>query len=250
MTHSKMTFSPVQVGRAGEEVALQIEAAILDGRLAPGDRLPSERELQAQFGTGRGVVREALKALKQKGLVEVRKGAKGGAFVKKLEVSIASESLALFLTQNGVAPERVVEFRESIDRTVTTLAVARAPQQERKELLDMALRLHELEAGGEASLDELVDMDRELNIRLGRMSGNPVFEWVMRAMQIGYGSHDQALYEDDDYRAWTIANWVDTARAIEAGDPLRALSFVGNHYVLLRRRVAEPDAAGRGGFLS
>ena len=62
-------FSPAQVGRAGEDIALQIEAAILGGKILPGERLPSERELQVQFHTGRGVIREALGALKQKGLI-------------------------------------------------------------------------------------------------------------------------------------------------------------------------------------
>ena len=47
-------------GRASEDIALHLEAAILAGRLAPGERLPSEREMQARFGTGRGVVREAI----------------------------------------------------------------------------------------------------------------------------------------------------------------------------------------------
>ena len=64
----EFSFTPAQMGRAGEDVALQIEAAILDGTFLPGERLPSERELQSQFHTGRGVVREALGALKQKGL--------------------------------------------------------------------------------------------------------------------------------------------------------------------------------------
>jgi len=90
-------FSPVNVGRAGEDIALQIEAAIVGAQVVPGERLPSERELQSQFGTGRGVVREALRALKQKGLVEIRKGAKGGAYVKQVEATSFGESLAIFL---------------------------------------------------------------------------------------------------------------------------------------------------------
>lgn len=247
MGREKMTFSPVRMGRAGEEIALQIEAAILDGRLEPGDGLPSERELQGRFGTGRGVVREALKALQQKGLVEIRKGARGGAFVKRMEVDTASESLALFLAQNTVDPGRIIEFRESIDRTVTVLAVARASEEDRRALLDGAEGLRDA-ALGRAEMLELVDRDRELNILLARMSGNPVFEWVMRAMQKGFGSHDFALYEDKEYRDWTTANWVDTARSIMDGDPLRALAFVANHYVLLRRRLAEDGAGGRGGL--
>ncbi|MCA1742593.1 MAG: GntR family transcriptional regulator, partial [Desulfovibrionales bacterium] len=60
-------FEPVKAGRAGEDIALQIQAAIIAGNITPGEKLPSERELQSLFKTGRGVVREALQVLKHKG---------------------------------------------------------------------------------------------------------------------------------------------------------------------------------------
>lgn len=88
-------FLPAEIGRAGEDIALQIEAAILEVRISPDERLPSERVLQTQFQSGRGVMCEAIRVLKQKGLVEIRKGAKGGAYVKQIEVGTVSESLAV-----------------------------------------------------------------------------------------------------------------------------------------------------------
>jgi DNA-binding FadR family transcriptional regulator len=127
----KTIFTPVQIGRAGEDIALQIEAAIFEEKILPGERLPSERELQAQFQCGRGVIREAVRALKQKGLVEIRKGAKGGAYVKQIEVATVSESLALFLKQQHIEPAHISEFRESIDRVITVLAIARAGAAEK-----------------------------------------------------------------------------------------------------------------------
>lgn len=62
-----------------EYVVEQIESAICDGALAPGERLPSEMKLKEMFDTSRGTVREALRVLEQKGLVTVRTGVKGGA---------------------------------------------------------------------------------------------------------------------------------------------------------------------------
>ena len=55
-------FNPVNGKGMTGNVALQIEAAIMEGRLTPGEKIPSERDLQALFKTGRGVVREALRA--------------------------------------------------------------------------------------------------------------------------------------------------------------------------------------------
>ena len=140
-TKSTIQFAPVNLGRAGEEVALQIEAAIIEGQLKPGDRLPSERELQGQFNTSRGVIREALQALKQKSLIEIKKGAKGGAFIREVEVATVGESLALFIKRQPMSPYHLIEFRESLDRTITPLAIARGSREEKEELLEKARKL-------------------------------------------------------------------------------------------------------------
>jgi DNA-binding FadR family transcriptional regulator len=243
---------PVQAGRASEEIALQVEAAIVDGRLAPGGRLPSEREMQSQFGTGRGVIREAIKILQQKGLLEVRKGAKGGAYVRQLDVGNVSESLALFLKQHPMEPEKVIEFRESLDRTITQLAIAHADQAEKDELLQEALRLEAMLREDEPDLIEASELDRQLNIKLARMARNPLFEWVMHALQMGFSSHDYALYEDRIYRIKAGANWSNTARAIANGEIMRALAYNGHHYVLLRQCIDEkaaPASEPNTGFL-
>lgn len=233
------TVIPVQSGRASEDLALKLEVAILDGQLAPGERLPSEREMQVRFGTSRGVVREALKILKQKGLLDVRKGVKGGAYVRQLEVANVSESLALFLKQHPVAPEKLVEFRESMDRTITLLAIARATLSEKDHLLQEALRLGSLLRAPDSDLAVIGELDRGLNLMLARMARNPLFEWVMDALQMGFISHDYTLYQDPVYRDKAAANWSDTARAIADSEPMRALSCIGRHYSMLRECVAE-----------
>jgi len=230
-------FTPAQVGRAGEDVALQIEAAILNEKIMPGERLPSERELHVQFQTGRGVIREAMRALKQKGLIEIRKGAKGGAYVKQIDVANVSESLALFLKQQHVGLAHIAEFRESIDRTIVILAIARADDAEKQQLVAEVEKLHACLEQPEPDMGVLGEIDRELNIRLAKMTGNPIFEWIMQALQLGFSSQDYALYDDPDYRQKTVQNWIETARHIATDEPLRALSSVGAHYAMLQRCV-------------
>lgn len=242
-TPSSVLFMPVRFGRASEEIALQVEAAIMDGRLKPGERLPSEREMQGQFGKGRGVIREAIKTLVEKGLLEVRKGAKGGAYVRELDVGKASESLALFLKQHPVNPEHLIEFREGIDRTITQLAVARGRQEDKDELHAEARRLEALLSEEEPDFAVTGELDRKLNLMLARMTGNPLLEWIMRALQMGFGSSDHALYEDPVFRNQAAANWSDTAGAIAQGELMRALAFIGHHYVLLRQCVESRDRA-------
>src|ERR1700758_2272416 len=76
-------YAPVQTRRAFEAVADQIRDQLTSGALQPGDRLPPERELAEQFSLSRNTVREALRSLEMAGVLEFRKGATGGAFVRE-----------------------------------------------------------------------------------------------------------------------------------------------------------------------
>jgi DNA-binding FadR family transcriptional regulator len=239
MPTTEPLFFPAQPGRASEDVALQIEAAILAGRLAPEERLPSEREMQQQFGTGRGVIREALRALKQKGLLDIRKGVKGGAYVRKVGVINIGESLALFLKQHDVKPLALVEFRESVDQTLVQLAIARGTPEEKAALVAMAEDLESCLKEDEPDADRVGHLDRDLNLALARMAANPIYEWIMHALQRGFSSHDYTLYDTPRYRERTATNWADTARAVAENDPMRAQSLIGYHYAMLRACLAE-----------
>src|ERR1700753_2073777 len=74
-------FSRVSVGRISEIIVDQIRLLMRQGQLKPGDRLPPERDLCERCGVSRVTVREALRMLESSGLVEIRVGARGGAFV-------------------------------------------------------------------------------------------------------------------------------------------------------------------------
>ena len=78
-------FSSVRTPRVYEHIVAQIERAIFDGRLQQGDKLPAERQLVREFGASRVAVREALRALEHRGLVEVRQGSAGGYFIRELD---------------------------------------------------------------------------------------------------------------------------------------------------------------------
>ena len=67
-------YTPIQSSKVYERIAEQIEQLILNGELRSGDRLPTERELAEQFQASRTAVREAMKTLAQKGLVNMRPG--------------------------------------------------------------------------------------------------------------------------------------------------------------------------------
>lgn len=231
---STILFTRAQTGRASEDIALQIESAILNEKLLPGDNLPSERELQKQFGTGRGVIREAIQTLKQKGLIEIRKGPKGGAFIKQVDVANISESLALFLKQKNIGASEVAEFRESIDHSIALLAMVRATKAQQATLLETVELLENLSTQSSLDFHALSETDRQLNILIAQMTHNAIFEWVMSALQQGFGSRDHNLYSDPEFRSQTVKNWRLTAMHLINREPLKLQASVSRHYLLLR----------------
>jgi DNA-binding FadR family transcriptional regulator len=132
-----------------------------------------------------------------------------------------------------------VEFRESIDNTIITLAIARGSSDEKNSLVDKTLVLYKLLHEPEPDMSAIIELDRELNIILVKMTGNPVFEWIMHALQSGFSSYDFALYEDENFRKQTAENWVATAREIAACEPLKAQSYASRHYIFLRECIKD-----------
>jgi len=108
-------FKQAKQNRAFEDVIFQIQEAILQRSLKVGDKLPSERQLRETFKVSRGTLREALRALEQKGLITIKTGVQGGAFICPVNNKMMSESLDLLLRQQKITLKELAEFREAVD---------------------------------------------------------------------------------------------------------------------------------------
>lgn len=124
-----MDYTPVQSSKVFEQIVEQIERRILSGELRSGDRLPSERELGEQFHVSRTAVREAMKTLAQKGLVDMRPGR--GTIVIDGTSRAVKHSLGLMLSVGQEeGSQKLVEVREILEPEIAALAAARATEEE------------------------------------------------------------------------------------------------------------------------
>jgi DNA-binding FadR family transcriptional regulator len=131
MTTTPLT--PVHVPKAAELVAVALRGRILRRELLPGDRLPAETSLMAQYGVSRPTLREALRLLEAQELLEVRRGARGGGVVRQPSTKPAIEAITvwLLLTQPGLT--RVTEDRlASIAAAALDLASSSLPRDRRR----------------------------------------------------------------------------------------------------------------------
>jgi DNA-binding FadR family transcriptional regulator len=133
-------FSPVSVGRVSQVIVEQIRVLVRDGRLKPGDRLPSERDLCERFGVSRVTVREALRVLEAGGLVEIRVGARGGAFVTSPNSDKLGSNFADLLSLSPVTAFEVTEARKVFELGILPLVIERATDDDVAELFDLVDR--------------------------------------------------------------------------------------------------------------
>jgi DNA-binding FadR family transcriptional regulator len=123
---SGVGFTRIRQARASGEIVSQIERAIFDGQLKAGDRLESERELAERFGVSRITVRDALRVLEARGLVHVKVGASGGAFVSETNVDQVAESISTMILLRRMTLSGVAEARTVVETATCELAAERA----------------------------------------------------------------------------------------------------------------------------
>ncbi|HEX9069925.1 MAG TPA: FadR/GntR family transcriptional regulator [Ktedonobacterales bacterium] len=160
-------YRQIQNTRIFEQIAGQIEQQILSGELRVGNRLPTERELAERFGASRTAVREAMKTLAQKGLVDLRPGR--GTIVIDNTSQAFSESIGRLMQVNhhDVSGD-LVEVREIFEPGVAALAAARATEDDIAELAatvaTMDLHL--------AAADAFIEADNRFHLLLARAAQN------------------------------------------------------------------------------
>ena len=172
----KVPFEPVSDNRAfSEKIVAQISDAVVRGELKPGDRMPTERDLAAQFNVSRTVVRDAVKTLAGRGILRVKHGA--GIFVATSEdmVSDTLGALSGTLSLEGPALRDLFELRKVLETQAAEWAARRADEhhvERLKEILD--------DAG--ANKDDpkvLAERDAQFHVALAQASGNLVLVRVM-----------------------------------------------------------------------
>lgn len=149
-------YRVVQTSRLYEQIVQQIEESVQKGTLKEGDQLPAERELAQQFGVSRTAVREAIKALHEKGLVDAFPGR--GTFITAGKSNSMRQSLDLILKSGDAdGAAHLVEIREILEPQIAALAAVRADEQHLATLREavgvMDKARHDVDAYIEADLD-------------------------------------------------------------------------------------------------
>ena len=164
--------------RVYEQIVAHVERTIFEGRLRQGQKLPPERQLARDLKASRVAVREALRTLELRGLVEVRQGSTGGYFVREADDRALIRDFATLFRLARLSRSQLIEARRLIEPEVAFLAAQRATDAELKDLhAAVERRDSEAAAGGDPRRYDL-----EFHRLLSTAARNPVHAVVTHAL--------------------------------------------------------------------
>ena len=174
-----LDLQPIRRRRLSDDIVERIERLMLEGRLAPGDQLPSERELMARFHVGRPAVREALFALGRMGLVAVQNGER--AVVTRPTATNLLGGLASAVRHMLATDEGVRQFQDARMLFETAL-VRRAATTARPEDLAFLRQALERNIAARDDVDAFVATDVAFHLALAGIARNPIFTDLHEAL--------------------------------------------------------------------
>lgn len=175
-----LSFSAVVPVRSVDEIESQIRSMIANGDLKPGDKLPAERELSAQLNVSRNTLRESLRSLEYAGVIEMKKGATGGAYILPGSSSAIIRGLSDLYHLGAITPAHLTETRIWLSEIIVRVVCERATEE------DLASLEENVKATKKAQDDGLFQerqrLNREFHLIMARITRNPVMISMMEAI--------------------------------------------------------------------
>ncbi len=218
-----------------DRVVIELERLIVESRLEDGDRLPSERELASQFGVSRTVVREAVRGLVARRLLDV--GGGRGTTVRAPSAAAASESMKLLLQvqAGGADTEKVSEVRRILENEIAALAASRrtaADLDALEAILDAAERnLH--------APDAFVKEDVAFHSLLAKATQNELFVVILESLAHVMLEVRLLALRIPGTASRAVAHHRQVLDSVRAGDPVAARDAMNRHMDEARQTLAQ-----------
>lgn len=228
-------FSPVKTNKKSDEVYNQLFSLISSGKLKPGDKIPSERDLAGEFRISRQSIREALNRAEIMGLIKVRQGE--GSFILSSVKGALKPPLTLIIEQEA---ERIFEFLE-IRKLVEGWCVEKAAEQATGEELQNMREILEKMKQVVSKDKQWEALDLELHLSFAKATHNVIAMHIMEALKVNFKplfkfTKSMPRSEKMDV-LWQ--HHYEIFKAIEAGDPQKAKCKVIDHLNFIEQKLKE-----------
>jgi len=217
-----LSFSPISRSKLAETVAQQLLREVREKQLAPGTRIPSERDLMAALGVGRSTVREAINGLAMLGVLEIRHGQ--GAFIADPTAGATLPSAIEAALARGVTAD-LFEARALVEVHTARLAAERRTDADLQEIEQVLLE-------HEQAIDEdrsAVDPAVRFHARLAEAAHSEVLAGFVQSFGEILTARGEELDEQPGFREWEIEQHRRVFDAVSSGDPELAAERMREH---------------------
>ncbi|MDI7250002.1 MAG: FadR/GntR family transcriptional regulator [Bacillota bacterium] len=228
-----VSFQKVSRYRLYQDVVSQLVEHIRAGQIQPGERFPSERELERQMGVSRGILREAFRVLEARGIIESRPG--GGRFLRQLNGQNLFDLESGFVRLERAVLLDICEARQIIEVRAAQLAAERGKVEEIehiKRVIDEFFRT-QFDQG------EQMDRDLDFHVAVARASGNLVIWELVRVLVGILREHRQQMHLPRAEWAAMCRQHYDVYEAIRAREGREAARRMAEHLERLRKVLEE-----------
>ena len=223
---SSIQLTPMEVPKASDVLANELRERILSGDFVEGTPLPPERELVVQTKMSRTTVREALRILEVQGLVRIKAGRAGGAFVQRPGEQSMADTVALLIRGRQIRLAALLETREAIEPFCAQLA-ARHRTDEDLARLDAA---NDDIAGAGDELDDFLQANIDWHVAVASASHNELLSGLMISLSRAiYAATENEGFIDDKVREITVKAHRSVTRAIREKDSEAAVRRMSRH---------------------
>jgi GntR family transcriptional regulator, transcriptional repressor for pyruvate dehydrogenase complex len=222
---SSIQLAPIAVPKASDVLADDLRERILSGEFAEGTPLPPERELVVQTNMSRATVREALRVLEAQGLLRIKAGRAGGAFVRHPGKDSVASSVGMLIRGQRIRLAAVLETREAIEPSCARLAARNRTDA------DLAV----LDGANEAivasrDLDAFLRANVDWHVAVATATHNEILAGMMTALsQAIYTATNNERFIDSRIRDLTARAHRSITEAVRAQDPDAAVRRMSRH---------------------
>jgi DNA-binding FadR family transcriptional regulator len=223
-------FQAAKQTKVFQDVVGQIQEAIFDGRLKAGQTLPAERDLKSMFNISRGTLREALRVLEQKGLIEIKLGVGGGSVVRAVDTEQVSESLGLLIRSQRVSLNHLAQFREDVEGIIAAHAAQKHAEKDIQKLKQLLAKARNCVAKGPSQRNAFLNIDKQIHMTLAEITGNPIYISVLHSIHDNiHRYYDQFLSMEEPELQENYQDLCSIVSAVEDGGSELARGLAESH---------------------
>lgn len=217
------TASPIPKLRSYQKLSERLHQFMEENHFKDGDKLPPERALAEAFGVSRSSVREAIRTLAEKGLLESRQG--DGTYVRIPDIEPLREALIEAVDSEGMMFDAVMEYRRIMEPAIAELAaVRRTPEQLDRLKIIVCDQQRRMIVGEEEG-----NLDAQFHLCLAECSGNQLFVETITRLNDMYASGRTSDLRDATWREFSVSSHLLIIDALERRDPAEARKHIEDH---------------------